>query len=261
MGFRVEHLPQLRALHAETLRRERNEAMINRMLTPSELITFAVRNADAIKSTWGGGATDQSTPALRRRLARDESRADRERVPSGGRRFLGAQGQGRPASRTPEYATNALDQDRRGELMEFLRERLSPEDYEACCAMLKDRGDGEDDERAGERESVRMDASCRRSDEDYSPASEGGRKGPAKGRPAKPAGAAADALSQALRSAARIAVSSYPTASQIAAERRAAQIGGSRLRLAADAKRPAARSDTLDSFAKRWPDAARIRLL
>lgn len=78
--------------------------------------------------------------------------------------------------------------------------------------------------------------------------------------PSQP-GATTDARTEALRNVARIAVTSYPTASQIAAERTAAQNPGSQARFATDAKRPASQTDALDSFARRWPDAARIRLL
>ena len=65
------------------------------------------------------------------------------------------------------------------------------------------------------------------------------------------------ARAEALRNAARIAVTSYPTASQIAADRAAGQ--RSQARFATDAKRPASRPDAFDAFANRWPDAARIR--
>jgi hypothetical protein len=207
--------------------------MKNRMLTPSELITFAVRNADHIRAAWGEGATDETTPRLRRHLARDESRTDRKRVVNGGQPFTGRQGVSRPQFATPVSSNSpfAKDQDHT-ELLEFLRDRLDPEHYQQVCRMLG----------VGERQLDRMGASYQRSDEDYPPANEGGRKGPNQGRPETPDGAAMDALTEALRNAARIAVSSYPTASQIAAERAAGQKAKSQARLAADAKRvPAAR--------------------
>jgi hypothetical protein len=68
-----------------------------------------------------------------------------------------------------------------------------------------------------------------------------------------------DARTEAMWNAARIAVTSYPTASQIVADRAAQRKPKSQTRIAMDAKRAASRSDTFDSFAKRWPDAARIR--
>jgi hypothetical protein len=64
-------------------------------------------------------------------------------------------------------------------------------------------------------------------------------------------GTAMDVQTRGLRNAAGIAVTSYPTASQTAAERVEEQKSEAKKQFATDAKRPASRPDALDSFAKR----------
>jgi hypothetical protein len=229
MGFRVEHLPQLRAL-----RNERKEDMVNRMLTPSELITFAVRNADHIRATWGGGATDQVSPRLRRRLARDQE-------------FGGEQGRNRPPSATPEN-----DGDEYGELLALLRERLDPEDYHKVCSMLGIEEDErppheyDDEERAGQHRLERSGA-VQPEGEDEPP--------PFEGRP-RPGGAQ-DHRAQMYAQSRRIGFDSFPTQSEQAAARRATRAKRTRRQIAQDIRAAASRPSGA-GFLERFPEAARI---
>jgi hypothetical protein len=97
-------------------------------------------------------------------------------------------------------------------------------------------------------------------DEDWPPANKGGKPGPLQGKdPTAAIGRAMDARTEAMWNAARIAVTSYPTASQIAADRAAQRRHPkSQTQIAMDAKKAARSSDTLGGFFERYPGAKKI---
>jgi hypothetical protein len=246
----------------------------NRMLTPAELKRFRIEFAGDLaamrKRGTLVGATDQWTPSLRRAMARDETTSDREdegpeyrrrriqqasdvinglsrddtgtdvrkRREAQSQHFTGAQGRNRPAFRTPQYTTNALDQeDPITAVLNFVEDKLDPEDLERLKQML--RGEGENE-----------------ANEDWPPANPNPERR-VEGRGTE--GFSRDERSRVRRPRAMDARQRMSREQIIAIAARAAGVSPRTIRAAMDGRSGDARISSDAEFFGRFPEAARLR--